>query len=102
MEKNEELATMTAERYQLFKDHLTVITNGLIEMARAAGRTKCLKNQLLLECYNLGYEEVLTEDDWNAKGAYVKHGEHAYMFWKASEVEFRFARSQVKFEEITE
>lgn len=31
MEKNEELATMTAEKLQAFKEHLTVITNGLTE-----------------------------------------------------------------------
>lgn len=102
MQKNEELATMTVEKLQAYKEHLTVITNGLTKLAKAAGRTKFVKNQLLSECYNLMNEEMHTEDEWNAMGAYVKHGEHAYLFWKGSEVEFCFARFQVRFEEITE
>lgn len=102
MQKNEELATMTAEKLQSYKEHLTVITNGLIEMAKSAGRKRFVKNQLLSECYNLLNEELHTEEEWNARGAYVKRGEHAYLFWRGEEVEFRFARSQVKFESASE
>ena len=102
MQKNEELATMTAEKLQVYKEHLTVITNGLIEMAKSAGRKRFVKNQLLRECYNLLNEELRTEEEWNERGAYVKHGEHAYLFWKGEEVEFCFARSQVKFESASE
>lgn len=100
MEKNEELATMTAEKLQKYKEHLTVITNGLTEMAKEAGRKKFTKNQLLRECYNLADWETHTEDEWNAMGAYVKRGEHAYLFWKGSKVEFRFTRVQVRFTEM--
>jgi DNA mismatch repair protein MutS len=98
MKKNEELATMTAEKLQAYKKHLTVITNGLINLAKSAGRKRFVKNQLLRECYNLVNDEMHTEEEWNERGAYVKHGEHAYLFWKGEEVEFRFARFHVKFE----
>lgn len=62
-------------------EHLKVITNGLMEMARAAGRKHFTKNQLLRECYNLRDCELKTLDEWHALGRYVKRSEHAYLFW---------------------
>ena len=62
-------------------EHLTVITNGLIDMARATGRTRYTKNQLLRECYNLKDCELKTIEEWHSIGRYVKRSEHAYIFW---------------------
>ena len=47
-------------RMQNYRMHLRTITNGLIEMAKAAGRQKYTCNQLLRECYNLQDEELHT------------------------------------------
>ena len=64
-------------RMQNYRMHLRTITNGLIEMAKAAGRTKYTCNQLLRECYNLVDAEFHTYDEWKEQGAFVRRGEHA-------------------------
>ena len=97
-------------RMQNYRLHLRTITNGLIEMAKAAGRTKYTCNQLLRECYNLVDAEFHTFDEWKEQGAFVRRGEHAYLFWGAPitnergvrycPVEFRFSREQVRFKEV--
>ena len=97
-------------RMQNYRMHLRTITDGLIEMAKAAGRTKYTCNQLLRECYNLVDAEFHTYDEWKEQGAFVRRGEHAYLFWGAPitnergfryyPVEFRFSREQVRFKEV--
>ena len=97
-------------RMQNYRMHLRTITDGLIEMAKAAGRTKYTCNQLLRECYNLVDAEFHTYDEWKEQGAFVRRGEHAYLFWGAPitnergfryyPVEFRFSRKQVRFKEV--
>lgn len=97
-------------RMQNYRLHLRTITNGLIEMAKAAGRSKYTCNQLLRECYNLVDAELKTFDQWKEEGAFVRKGEHAYLFWghpitnekgfRYYPVEFRFCREQVRFKEV--
>ena len=58
-------------RMQNYRLHLRTITNGLIEMAKAAGRSKYTCNQLLRECYNLVDAELKTFDQWKEEGAFV-------------------------------
>lgn len=83
-------------------EHLKVITNGLIEMAKAAGRTRFTKNQLLLECYNLKDCEVKTLDEWHALGCYVKRTEHAYLFWDNNgEPVMKFADWQLQVQQLS-
>lgn len=90
-----------------YRMHLRTITDGLVEMAKATGRSKYTCNQLLRECYNLIDAELKTYEQWKEEGAYVRRGEHAYLFWgkpvtnergfKYCPVEFRFCREQVRF-----
>jgi hypothetical protein len=90
-----------------YRAHLRTITNGLVEMAKAAGRTQFTNNQLLRECYNLIDAELMTYNQWKEQGAYVRRGEHAYLFWgspitnengvRYCPVEFKFCRAQVRF-----
>ena len=90
-----------------YRAHLRAITDGLVEMAKAAGRTHFTNNQLLRECYNLIDAELKTFEQWKEEGAYVRRGEHAYLFWGSPvtnergvryfPVEFRFCREQVRF-----
>jgi len=92
-----------------YRNHLRTITDGLVEMAKAAGRSRYTCNQLLRECYNLVDTELKTYDQWKEEGAYVRRGEHAYLFWGAPvtnergvrycPVEFRFCREQVRFKQ---
>lgn len=96
-------------RMQNYRMHLRTITNGLVEMAKAAGRTKFTCNQLLRECYNLVDAEFRTYEQWKEQGAYVRKGEHAYLFWGRPTtsaqgfsywpIEFKFCREQVRFKE---
>ena len=104
------VAEIHPTRMQNYRLHLRTITNGLIEMAKAAGRTKFTCNQLLRECYNLTDAEFHTYEQWKEQGAFVRRGEHAYLFWGAPitnergfrycPVEFRFSREQVPFKEV--
>ena len=98
---------VTKSKMHDYRAHLRTITNGLVEMAKAAGRTKFTCNQLLRECYNLTNTELMTYDQWKEQGAYIRKGEHAYLFWgapvvsetgvKYCPVEFLFCRDQVRF-----
>lgn len=98
-----------SSKMQDYRNHLRTITNGLVEMAKAAGRSKYTSNQLLRECYNLIDAELKTYDQWKEQGAYVRRGEHAYLFWGAPitnergirycPIEFRFCRDQVRFKQ---
>lgn len=101
------METVTTNRMHDYREHLKTITNGLIEMAKAAGREDYTKNQLLRECYNLVDAELDTFEGWKARGAQVRKGQHAYLFWgapieseagfKFCPVSFRFAKEQVMF-----
>ena len=101
---------VTANKMKDYRTHLRTITKGLEEMAKAAGRTKFTKNQLLRECYNLLDKELLTFEQWQELGAHVRRGEHAYLFWgrpvtteagyKYFPIQFLFSREQVRFREI--
>ena len=92
-----------------YRAHLRAISDGLIEMAKAAGRTQFTCNQLLRECYNLVNAELKTYAQWKEEGAYIRRGEHAYLFWgspittengsKYFPIEFRFCREQVRFKQ---
>lgn len=82
-------------------EHLKVITNGLMEMARAADRKNFTKNQLLRECYNLRDCELKTLDEWHALGCYVKYGEHGYLFWQNDEPVLLFADFQLKVQQLS-
>ena len=93
-----------------YRAHLRTITNGLVEMAKAAGRTQFSNNQLLRECYNLTNTELYTYEQWAELGAYVRRGEHAYLFWgspitteagyKFCPIQFLFSREQVRFKTV--
>ena len=100
---------ITTSRMQNYRMHLRTICNGLEEMPKAAGRTKYTCNQLLRECYNLVDAEFHTYEEWKEQGAFVRKGQHAYLFWgkpitnergiRYCPVEFLFAREQVQFKE---
>lgn len=104
-QKNE----ITPSRMQNYRLHLRTITNGLEEMAKAAGRTKYTCNQLLRECYNLVDAEFHTYEQWKEQGAFVRKGQHAYLFWgkpitneqgiRYCPIDFLFSREQVCFKE---
>jgi len=104
--ENNQLQSATSRLHD-YRQHLKTITNGLIEMAKAAGRHDYSNNQLLRECYNLVNVELDTFDGWKAKGGTIRKGQHAYLFWGRpvesaqgfyySPVNFLFAREQVSF-----
>jgi hypothetical protein len=101
--------TVKESKMKDYRAHLRTITNGLVEMAKAAGREEYTCNQLLRECYNLTNSELMTYEQWKEQGAYVRRGEHAYLFWGTPvttkegytywPVEFRFCREQVRFKD---
>ncbi len=100
---------MKKSRIYNYRTHLRTITKSLIEMAKASGRTEYTSNQLLRECYQQEGTEFHTLSEWNEMGAYVRKGEHAYLFWGApvrhpkgyqyNPIEFLFSREQVQFRE---
>jgi hypothetical protein len=112
--KSEKITSAPSEqassRMHDYRMHLRAITDGLVEMAKATGRKKFSCNQLLRECYNMVDAEFHTYDEWKEQGAFVRRGEHAYLFWGAPvtnergvrycPVEFRFSREQVRFKEV--
>lgn len=88
------------EKYGEFVKHLHVITDGLLDMAKAAGRNNVKVNVLLEECYNMKGRKKHTAEDWKRLGYIPKRGEYEYMFWaddtKRDEVIFLFTDEQVK------
>ena len=105
-----DLTAVKESKMKDYRAHLRTITNGLVEVAKAAGRTKFSNNQLLRECYNLIDSELMTYEQWKEQGAYVRRGEHAYLFWgkpitteagyKYSPIQFLFSREQVRFKVV--
>ena len=63
----------TSSRMHDYRMHLRAITDGLVEMAKAAGRKKFSCNQLLRECYNMVDAEFHTYDEWKEQGAFANH-----------------------------
>lgn len=102
---NSNHSAQSSNRMHDYREHLKAITNGLVEMAKAAGRTNFTVNQLLKECYNLADSELDTYEGWLSRGAQVRKGQHAYLFWgrpvineagfRYIPVNFLFAREQV-------
>ena len=88
------------EKYNEYVKHLHVITNGLLEMAKAAGRSEVKVNVLLEECYNMKGRTKHTAEDWKRLGYIPKRGEYEYLFWvddtKRDEILFLFTDEQVK------
>ena len=87
----EEYEGIKNKKYRLheFFEHLCVLTNGLAEMARAAGRffengDFPDDNTLLRECYGLVDAELHTFGEWLDRGLAPIFGQHAYLFWKES------------------
>ena len=109
-EMNTNVSSVKESKMKDYRAHLRTITNGLVEMAKAAGRTNYTCNQLLRECYNLCNTELMTYEKWKEQGAYIRRGEHAYLFWGAPittesghkywPVEFLFCREQVRFKNV--
>jgi hypothetical protein len=84
------------ERKAELTEYLTNITSGLIEMARAQGRTRYTKNQLLRECYNIGtFDELHTIDEWHKLGRQIREIEHGYLFWYNGEAVLLFTSDQL-------
>ena len=106
---NNSVNSIKESKMKDYRAHLRTITNGLVEMAKAAGRTQFSNNQLLRECYNLIDSELFTYEQWKEQGAFVRKGQHAYLFWgkpvtndkgvRYCPVEFLFSREQVQFKE---
>lgn len=63
--------------------HLRTITNGLREMAVAAGRDlkNITDNRLLQECYNLVDAELHYATEWADKHYALRPQQHPYLFW---------------------
>lgn len=51
------------EKYNEYVKHLHMITNGLLDMAKAAGRSEVKVNVLLEECYNMKGRTKHTAED---------------------------------------
>lgn len=86
-------------RYHDYLRHLTTITEGLIEMARAAGRTGFTRNLLLRECYDLVGAELRTLTEWHELGRKVRESEHGYLFWNDDKIQMLFAKTQLEDEQ---
>lgn len=104
----EQKRTADLPKIHQYRAQLRSITNNLRSLAQAAGRTKISANTLLKECYQLTDAVLDTYDGWAAKGAYVRKGQHAYLFWgkpvssadgtfKYCPVQFMFTQDQVSF-----
>lgn len=105
-----QVTAVASSKMRDYRAHLRTISDGLVEMAKAAGRSNFTCNQLLRECYNLTNVELMSYEQWKELGAYVRRGEHAYLFWgspitkengfKYYPIEFLFCRDQVRFKQI--
>ena len=64
IDKVNTFTTTPSSKMHDYRMHLRTITDGLVEMAKAAGRSKYTCNQLLRECYNLVDAELKTFEQW--------------------------------------
>ena len=76
-------AVENASKAATLRAGLKTLCNSLAELAKQAGRTDFSLNQLLRESYQLGEQELDIFEGWKAKGANVRKGQHAYLFWDA-------------------
>ena len=98
---NETAAIVKSQARQQLKS----LSNSLQELAKAAGRTEVAINELLRETYSLVGQELRTFEGWQAEGANIRKGQHAYLFWGAPveskegytfcPVQYLFSREQV-------
>lgn len=79
----ENTTTATTNKVTSIRESLKKFSNELAELAKQAGRTDFSLNQLLRESYQLGEQELDIFEGWKAKGANVRKGQHAYLFWDA-------------------
>lgn len=101
--KAQNTAVETAK--QNTRQQLKSLSNSLVELAKAAGRTEVAINELLRETYQLVGQELKTFEAWQAEGANIRRGQHAYLFWGAPveteagyhycPVQYLFSREQV-------
>lgn len=101
--KAQNTAVETAK--QNTRQQLKSLSNSLMELAKAAGRTEVAINELLRETYQLVGQELKTFEAWQAEGANIRRGQHAYLFWGAPvekeagyhycPVQYLFSREQV-------
>ena len=77
VENENATAKVASTKMHEYREHLKKITNGLMDLAKQAGRTDYTRNQLLRECYNLVDVELNTFEGWKEKGAQVRKGQHA-------------------------
>jgi len=87
------------------RQQLKALSNSLMELAQAAGRTEAKINELLRESYSLVGKDLKTFEAWQAEGANIRRGQHAYLFWGAPveteagysycPVQYLFSREQV-------
>ena len=64
-----------------YRKQLADISAQLDVLATESGRKDYSYNQLLRECYQLQGKELHTFDGWKKRGASVRKGQHAYLFW---------------------
>ena len=79
--KAQNTAVETAK--QNTRQQLKSLSNSLMELAKAAGRTEVAINELLRETYQLVGQELKTFEAWQAEGANIRRGQRAYLFWGA-------------------
>lgn len=106
--KNQEASSevMISSKIVEYRKQLADISAQLDVLATESGRKDYSYNQLLRECYQLQGKELHTFDGWKKRGASVRKGQHAYLFWgkprkgaekKYCPVIFLFSQEQVEF-----
>ena len=68
---------------QSARKQLKSLSNSLMELAKAEGRTDVSINELLREAYQLVGKQLKTFEAWQAEGANILRGQRAYLFWGA-------------------
>lgn len=89
------------KKLPLLKDHLSLITNALMELAKLTDATEDEKNELLRNCYNKVGERMLSFDEWRERGCVVRRYEHGYLFWNNGDIVVLYCREQVKQIQLT-
>ena len=68
---------------QSARKQLKSLSNSLMELAKAEGRTDVSINELLRETYQLVGKQLKTFEAWQAEGANIRRGQRAFLFWGA-------------------
>lgn len=105
--KNQEASSeVKISKISEYRKQLASVSEQLDVMADMSGRKDYSYNQLLRECYQLVGKELHSFDGWKKRGASVRKGQHAYLFWgkprkgaekKYCPVIFLFSQEQVEF-----